>query len=78
MDTYLELVRLFIKDKKKMIQMEQYLSDYNMKNYAIQVHALKGNARTLGADQLADIAYDHEMQSKAYRKEMHCTGAASG
>lgn len=65
MDTYLELVRLFIKDKKKMIQLEQYLSEHNMKNYAIQVHALKGNARTLGAEQLADIAYDHEMQSKA-------------
>ncbi len=69
MDTYLELVRLFIKDKNKMIQLEQYLSDHNMKNYAIQVHALKGNARTLGADQLADIAYDHEMQSKADREE---------
>ena len=69
MDTYLELVRLFIKDKKKMIQLEQYLSDHNMKNYAIQVHALKGNARTLGADQLADIAYDHEMQSKADRED---------
>lgn len=69
MDTYLALVRLFIKDKKKMIQLEQYLSEHNMKNYAIQVHALKGNARTLGADQLADIAYDHEMQSKADRED---------
>ncbi|MDE6662442.1 MAG: response regulator [Lachnospiraceae bacterium] len=69
MDTYLELIRLFIKDKKKMIQLEQYLSEHNMKNYAIQVHALKGNARTLGADQLADIAYDHEMQSKADRED---------
>ena len=69
MDTYLELVRLFIKDKKKMIQLEQYLSDHNMKSYAIQVHALKGNARTLGAEKLADIAYEHEMQSKADRED---------
>ncbi len=69
MDIYLELVRLFIKDKKKMKQLEQYLSDHNMKDYAIQVHALKGNARTLGADMLADIAYDHEMQSKAGRED---------
>lgn len=69
MDTYLELVRLFIKDQKKMKQLGQYLSDHNMKAYAIQVHALKGNARTLGADRLADIAYDHEMQSKADRED---------
>lgn len=69
MDIYLDLVRLFIKDKKKIKQLGQYLSDHNMKDYAIQVHALKGNARTLGADQLADIAYDHEMQSKADRED---------
>ena len=36
-----------------------------MKDYAIQVHGLKGNARTLGADQLADMAFAHEEQSKA-------------
>ena len=69
MDIYLELVRLFIKDKNKMKQLEQYLSDRNMKDYAILVHALKGNARTLGADMLADIAYDHEMQSKADKED---------
>lgn len=68
MDIYLELVGLFIKDRKKMEQLEQCLSDHNMKAYAIQVHALKGNARTLGADRLADIAYDHETQSKAGRE----------
>lgn len=69
MDIYLELAGLFIKDRKKMKQMERCLSDHNMKDYAIQVHALKGNARTLGADRLADIAYDHEMQSKAGRED---------
>lgn len=36
-----------------------------MKDYAIRVHGLKGNARTLGAEQLADIAFEHEKQSKA-------------
>ena len=65
MQIYLELVQMFIKNKNKMEQMRGYLSDRNMKDYAIQVHALKGNARMLGADVLADIAYEHEMQSKA-------------
>ena len=36
----------------------------DMANYAIQVHALKGNLRCLGFDAYADIAYNHEMASK--------------
>lgn len=67
MDTYIELVCMFIKDKTKIGILREYLTEHNMKDYAIQVHALKGNARMLGADGLADIAYDHEMQSRAGR-----------
>lgn len=69
MEIYMELVRMFIRDKNKMELLRQYLSVHNMKDYAIQVHALKGNARTLGADKLADIAYEHEMQSKAGQED---------
>ena len=36
----------------------------DMANYAIQVHALKGNLRCLGFDSYADVAYNHEMASK--------------
>ena len=37
----------------------------DLSNYAILVHALKSNARTLGLTKLADTAYAHEMESKA-------------
>lgn len=37
----------------------------DLPNYAILVHALKSNARTLGIKFLADEAYNHEMSSKA-------------
>lgn len=37
----------------------------DMPNYAILVHALKSNARTLGIKYLADVCYQHEMESKA-------------
>lgn len=37
----------------------------DLPNYAILVHALKSNARTLGIKFLADEAYNHEMASKA-------------
>lgn len=69
MEIYMELVWMFLRDENKMEQLRQYVFDHNMKDYAIQVHALKGNARTLGADELADLAYEHEMQSKAGKED---------
>lgn len=65
LDMYLELVRLFVRDRGKQADMRQFLSDGNMPDYAILVHGLKGNARTLGAEQLADMAFEHEKRSKA-------------
>ena len=65
MDRYLKLVDMFLKDREKPEKLQQYRSEGNMKDYAILVHALKGNARTLGADELADIAFEHEKKSKA-------------
>lgn len=64
-EMYLELIGMFIRERDKQKTMQQFLSAQNMKDYAIWVHGLKGNARTLGADRLADVAYEHEMQSKA-------------
>ena len=40
-----------------------------MPGYAIIVHSLKGNARNLGADGLADEAFELEKMSKAGRLE---------
>lgn len=62
---YLELVRMFINDHDTCSKLKKFANDDNMKDYAVLVHSLKGNARTLGADKLADIAYKHEMESKA-------------
>ena len=65
MDVYLELVEMFLKDKEKRELMLQYIAEQNAKEYAVLVHGLKGNARTLGAEKLADMAYEHEKESKA-------------
>ena len=65
LEMYLDLVRLFIKDRGKQEEMRQFIADGNMPDYAILVHGLKGNARTIGAEQLADMAFEHEKQSKA-------------
>ncbi|MCM1046030.1 MAG: response regulator [Candidatus Gastranaerophilales bacterium] len=61
---YLELVGMFLKEREKQETMRQFILAQNMADYAILVHGLKGNARTLGADALADAAYEHEMRSK--------------
>ena len=65
METYLDIVGLFLRDRKKQETMQQFITEQNMGDYAIFVHGLKGNARAVGADKLADIAYEHEMKSKA-------------
>ena len=36
-----------------------------MENYAIEVHSLKSDCKYLGFMTLADIAYEHELKSKA-------------
>lgn len=37
----------------------------DMGNYAILVHSLKSNSRTLGFEAFGEICYKHEMESKA-------------
>ena len=69
MDIYLDLIGMFIKEHEKQNDMQAFIAERNMKEYAILIHGLKGNARTLGADKLADMAYEHEMKSKAGEAE---------
>lgn len=46
-------------------KIDGYKNVLDMHNYAILVHALKSNARSFGFMKLGDIAYAHEMASKA-------------
>ncbi len=65
LDVYLDLIDMFLNDDNQQDKLEKFIFEENMNDYGIQVHALKGNARTLGANELADIAFEHEKQSKA-------------
>ena len=42
-----------------------YKNMNDMPNYAIQVHAMKSNARSFGFMKLGEVCYNHEMASKA-------------
>ena len=65
MDVYLDLMEMFFReqaDREKKIG--ALLAEEKMEDYSVLVHALKSNARMLGADGLADIAFEHEKASK--------------
>lgn len=65
-DVYRETLVLFAdlwEERKE--QLRQFLEEENMPEYAILIHAIKGDARTLGAEGLGELAYAQELQAKA-------------
>ncbi len=66
MEMYDATLNDFLEDvDKKISNLKQYRESGDMQNYAIEVHALKSDARYLGFVSLADMAYDLELKSKA-------------
>ncbi|MGM9834522.1 MAG: response regulator [Bacilli bacterium] len=49
---------------KKVADIKRFKEVGDMPDYAILVHSLKSDAKYLGFTRLAEIAYNHEMQSK--------------
>lgn len=58
---------LILQEKEEALH--DFLRKGDMHGYAIIVHSLKGNARNVGADGLADEAFELEKMSKAGRRE---------
>lgn len=58
---------MILQEKEEALR--NFLKKGDMPGYAIIVHSLKGNARNLGADGLADEAFELEKMSKAGRLE---------
>ncbi len=50
---------------QKLSEIDKYYNLADMPNYAIYVHSLKSDCKYFGFMDLAEIAYQHEMQSKA-------------
>ncbi len=66
METYNATLPDFLSGlKEKIGQLQAYKASADMQNYAIIVHSLKSDARYFGFMGLGDMAYDHEMKSKA-------------
>jgi len=63
---YDETLEAFLSENEvRLPNIEKYRKEQNMEDYAILVHALKSDSKYLGFKSLADIAYAHELASKA-------------
>ena len=66
MNTYNESLNDFLNDvENKMANIKKYKENGDMANYAILVHSLKSDSKYFGFEKLADIAFNHEKESKA-------------
>ena len=66
LEFYDETLEAFLEENKTRIKnILKYKNEQNMEDYAILVHALKSDSKYLGFMDLADIAYVHELASKA-------------
>lgn len=66
METYDETLSTFLSEvPDKLQKIKNYKEVGDMANYAILVHSLKSDARYFGFEKLAEVAYEHELKSKA-------------
>ena len=66
METYDQTLEVFLSEVPSKLQLlKNYKEIGDMANYAIQVHSLKSDARYFGFEALGELAYNHEMESKA-------------
>ncbi len=49
----------------KITQLIQFMNNRDLANYTVYVHSLKSDAKYFGFVKLADMAYEHEVKSKA-------------
>ena len=65
MDTYNDNLDEFLKDvTEKVEKLTGFKEHADMANYAILVHSIKSDAKYFGFDKLAEIAFNHEQESK--------------
>ena len=66
METYNDTLKDFLDDVEgKISQMQKYKETGDMANYAILVHSLKSDSKYFGFEKLAELALNHELESKA-------------
>lgn len=66
METYDQMLGTFLEEvDTKLNNIAKYKEVADMANYAILVHSLKNDAKYFGFERLAELSYQHELESKA-------------
>ncbi len=66
MELYDEILNEFYNQTEERINnLKNYKEKEDLENYAILVHAIKSDSKYLGFNKLAELALEHELQSKA-------------
>ncbi len=64
-EAYDEMLEYFSSEaEKRMLRINLFREQKDMQNYAILVHSLKSDSKYFGFDKLAELAYQHEQESK--------------
>lgn len=67
---YREMLKEFYENiEKRKIKLKEFIEQDNLKDYAIETHALKSDSKYLGFMKLAELAFEHEMKSKENQKD---------
>jgi CheY-like chemotaxis protein len=66
METYDDTLVTFLDEvPDKLVKIKNFKEIGDMTNYSVLVHSLKSDARYFGFEELGEIAYKHEIESKA-------------
>ncbi len=69
-DFYKETLGTFCEQVEEYLpQFETYFTQKNWKGYAVTAHAVKGNAKTIGATAFAELSLQHELAAKEERED---------
>lgn len=65
MDMYNETLNDFLTEQStRLSDIQKYHDENDMKNYAILVHAMKGDSKYLGFTKLAELSLDHQLKAQ--------------
>jgi len=53
-----------IESEERLPKIVEYKNNGDMENYAIEVHAMKGDSKYLGFTKLADLSFEHQLKSQ--------------
>lgn len=64
-DMYNDTLKDFIEvSEDRLPELEKYKNSSDMENYAICVHAMKGDSKYLGFTKLAELSLEHQLRSQ--------------